>query len=120
MDLVSFIRGIIGIIVLLGIAFLFSNNKRNINWRLVGMGIFIQIVFAIFIIYSEQLRAFFGPLGWPKDIITWLGGAIVSLLGFTMEGAKFVFGRLAVNSGSEFWGSILLFKFYRQLFSFPV
>ncbi len=74
------------------------------------MGVLIQVIFAIFIIYSEQLRSFFRPLGWPKDIIAWLGGAVVSLLGFTMEGAKFVFGRLAVNSGSESLGVYFAFQ----------
>jgi concentrative nucleoside transporter, CNT family len=110
MDFISLLRGIIGMCVLLGIAFLFSNNKKKINWRLVGTGITIQIVFAIFIIYSEQLRHFFGPLGWPKDLITWLGGVIVSLLTFTTEGSKFVFGRLAVNSGQESLGVYFAFQ----------
>ncbi|MGD0339402.1 MAG: nucleoside transporter C-terminal domain-containing protein [Bacteroidota bacterium] len=110
MDFISLIRGLIGMCVILGIAFLFSNNKRKVNWQLVGMGILIQVIFAIFIIYSEQLRSFFRPLGWPKDIIAWLGGAVVSLLGFTMEGAKFVFGRLAVNSGSESLGVYFAFQ----------
>jgi CNT family concentrative nucleoside transporter len=110
MDFISLLRGIVGICVLLGIAFLFSNNKRKINWRLVGTGISIQIVFAIFIIYSEQLRHFFWPLGWPKDAISWLGGAVVRVLGFTMEGATFVFGRLAQNSGPESLGVFFAFQ----------
>ncbi|MEK6571633.1 MAG: nucleoside recognition domain-containing protein, partial [Bacteroidota bacterium] len=110
MNLVGLLRGVIGIVVLLGIAWLFSNNKKRVNWRLVGMGLLIQIVFAIFIIESELLRSFFGPLGWPKALIEWLGGAVVSLLGFTMDGARFVFGRLAVNSGSESLGLFFAFQ----------
>ncbi len=110
MDIDSFIRGIIGVGVILGIAFLFSNNKKRVNWRLVGMGLLIQLVFAIFIIESEPLRSFFTPLGWPKALIEWLGGAIVSLLGFTIEGAKFVFGRLAVNNGPESLGVFFAFQ----------
>ena len=110
MDIISILRGLFGICVLLGIAFLFSNNKRKINWRLVGTGIAIQLVFAIFIIFSEHLRNFFGPLGWPKDAISWLGGAVVRVLGFTMEGAAFVFGRLAQNSGPESLGIFFAFQ----------
>ena len=96
----SLLRGVLGLLILLGIAFLFSNNKRRVNWRLVATGVTMQIIFAIFIIHSESLRGWFFPLGWPKDIINWLGAAIVSLLGFTIQGAQFVFGKLAINSGT--------------------
>ncbi len=111
MDLVfSILRGALGLLILIGIAFLFSNNKRKVNWRLVATGITIQIIFAIFIIHSETLRGWFFPLGWPKDIINWLGAAVVSLLGFTTEGAKFVFGNLAINSGPESLGFYFAFQ----------
>jgi len=110
MTLVSLLRGMLGIVLLLGIAFIFSNNKRRISWRLVGSGLLIQIIFAVLIIHSETLRGFFAPLGWFKDAINWLGGAIVSLLEFTMKGAEFVFGRLAVNSGPQSLGSFFAFQ----------
>ncbi len=107
---VSLLRGIIGLVILLGIAFLFSNNKKRINWKLVATGVTIQVIFAIFIIHSETLRAWFFPLGWPKDVVNWLGGAIVSLLGFTMEGAQFVFGKLASNTAEGNLGVIFAFQ----------
>jgi CNT family concentrative nucleoside transporter len=107
---VSLLRGIGGIVLLLGIAFLFSNNKRRINWKLVSIGIAMQILFAIFIIHADTLRSWFFPLGWPKDIINWLGAAIVSLLNFTMEGAQFVFGNLAKNSGPGSLGNFFAFQ----------
>lgn len=110
MDIISILRGIIGIIVIIGLAFLFSNNKKKVNWRLVGMGLLIQLVFAIFIIKSQYLSGIFAPLGWPKLVIEWLGGAIVSLLNFTTEGAKFVFGRLAINNGQESLGFYFAFQ----------
>lgn len=110
MDIISIFRGILGVIVIIGIAFLFSNNKRRINWRLVGMGLLIQFVFAILIIKSQYLSNIFAPLGWPKLIIEWLGGAIVSLLNFTTEGAKFVFGRLAINNGEQSLGFYFAFQ----------
>ena len=74
------------------------------------MGILIQVVFAVFILYADTLRSWFAPLGWPKALISWLGGAIVSLLGFTTEGSKFVFGRLAVNSGPDSLGVYFAFQ----------
>lgn len=107
---ISIIRGLLGILLLIGVAFLFSNNKRKVNWKLVVTGIAIQIIFAVFIIHSETLRSWFFPLGWPKDVINWLGAAVVSLLGFTTEGAKFVFGKLAINSGSESLGFYFAFQ----------
>jgi CNT family concentrative nucleoside transporter len=107
---ISLVRGTIGISLLLGIAFLFSNNKKKINWKLVVTGVSMQVLFAIFILHSETLRGWFFPLGWVKDIINWLGSAIVALLGFTMEGSKFVFGKLAVNSGAESIGFFFAFQ----------
>lgn len=107
---ISIFRGLLGILLLIGVAFLFSNNKKKVNWRLVATGIAIQIIFAVFIIHSETLRGWFFPLGWPKDVINWLGAAVVSLLGFTTEGAKFVFGKLAINSGLESLGFYFAFQ----------
>jgi CNT family concentrative nucleoside transporter len=106
----SLLRGILGLFLILGIAVLFSNNRRRISWRLVGMGVLIQVVFAVFILYADTLRSWFRPLGWPKVAISWLGGAIVSLLNFTTEGSKFVFGRLAVNSGPDSLGVYFAFQ----------
>jgi CNT family concentrative nucleoside transporter len=110
MNAISLLRGVLGIFLILGIAILCSNNRRRISWRLVGMGILIQVIFAVFILYADTLRSWFSPLGWPKAAISWLGGAIVSLLGFTTEGSKFVFGRLAVNSGPESLGVYFAFQ----------
>lgn len=110
MEIGTIIRGIFGVLILLGIAFLFSNNKRRINYRLVASGLTIQLIFAVLIILHEPLTNFFYPLGIPKLIIDWLGKAVVSLLGFTMEGAKFVFGNLAVNNGPDSLGFFFAFQ----------
>ena len=110
MDFTTIFRGLIGIVFILGIAFAFSNNKRLINWKLVGMGLLIQFIFAILIIHSETLLHIFSPLGWFKDAVNTLGTAVVSLLGFTTEGAKFVFGKLAINSGLESIGFFFAFQ----------
>lgn len=94
-------RGLLGIALILGVAFLFSNNKRKISWRLVGFGLLFQLVFAVFIIHGETFRSWFFMLGWPKDMVTWLGGAFVKLLEFIGEGSKFVFGSLAIAPGMQ-------------------
>ncbi|GAB6281945.1 MAG: nucleoside transporter [Ignavibacterium sp.] len=113
MNFLSLLRGVIGIILILGIAFLISNNKRKINWRLVGGGLLIQIVFAIFVIKGEELRKIFFPLGWVKDILNFISQFFVLILNFTSEGAKFVFGSLAVSPGQE--GSIGMFFAFQVL-----
>jgi len=110
MNMISLLRGVLGLVLIIGIAILFSNNRRRINWRLVFSGILIQVVFAVFILYSDKLCSWFAPLGWPKAAISWLGGAVVSLLSFTTEGSRFVFGRLAVNSGPDSLGVYFAFQ----------
>lgn len=113
MDFTGILRGILGLILLVGIAFLFSNNKKNINWRLVISGIVLQVIFAILILKGDSLGTIFVPLGWPKDFFYWVSGFFVLLLNFTTEGAKFVFGNLAVSPGQD--GSLGMFFAFQVL-----
>jgi len=113
MDLTSLFRGIIGIIIILGIAFLISNNKKKINWRLVLSGLAIQITLAIFIIKGDQLGQFFAPLGWVKEFFRFVSSFFVLILNFTTEGAKFVFGSLGLGPGNE--GSLGVFFAFQVL-----
>lgn len=101
MDVNSVLRGLLGILLLLGIAFLLSNNKSRINWRMVLSGLGIQFVFAMLILKGESMRTFFEPLGWPKDFFEFISYFFVLVLNFTTEGAQFVFGNLALPPGSE-------------------
>jgi CNT family concentrative nucleoside transporter len=100
MTLLSFFQGIIGIGVLLGIAWAFSNNRRRVTWRLVGTGLGLQAVFGTLVIKGTELGAFFAPLGWPKLAFGKIAEAFVIILGFTTEGAKFIFGTLAISPGN--------------------
>lgn len=99
--MISVLRGIIGVLLIVGIAFLFSNNKRKISWRLVGIGLGIQLIFAVFIIHGERMGKWFFLLGWPKILVEWLGSAVIKLLEFIGEGSKFVFGALSLPAGAE-------------------
>jgi CNT family concentrative nucleoside transporter len=83
--------GILGISVLLGIAWLFSNSKKDINWRLVGTGIGLQLVFAVFVILTP----------WGSVIFDAIGSFFVKIINFTFDGAKFVFGALADRATFE-------------------
>lgn len=113
MNIISLIRGIIGLALIIGIAFLISNNKRKINWRLVSSGLIIQITFAILILKGDDLRKIFEPLGWPKDFFRFISSFFVLILNFTTEGAKFVFGNLGLGPGNE--GSLGVFFAFQVL-----
>ena len=105
------LRGILGIILLMGLAFLLSNNKKKINWRLVAGGLTLQVIFAFLILKGEFLRSVFFPLGGVKDFFSWVSYFFVVLLNFTTEGAKFVFGNLAVSPGqTDSMGSFFAFQ----------
>ena len=97
----NIIHGIFGMIGLIGIAWLFSNNKRNVNWNLVARGMVLQIGLGIFIIKGSEMGEFFAPLGWPKWIFSQVSSFFVLLLGYTTEGARFIFGDLALSPGME-------------------
>lgn len=101
MDFTAIFRGMIGILLLVGIAFLFSNNKGKINWRLVVTGLSLQFIFAILIIKGDYFSQYFAPLGWAKLFFTWISGFFVVILNFSTEGAKFIFGNLAISPGNE-------------------
>ena len=76
--------GVIGIVVILGLAFLWSNNRKKINYRLVITGLILQVALAVFILKV--------PVG--QEIFFWLGKAINKLLDFSKAGGLFVFGDL--------------------------
>ena len=113
MEFSSIIRGVLGILLILGIAFLFSNNKRKISWRLVIIGMMMQFILAIFIIHGEHMGSWFFLLGWPKLAVEWLGGAVIQLLVFIGKGSEFVFGSLSYPPGAN--GSLGFFFAFNVL-----
>ena len=76
--------GLFGLAVLVGIAWLFSNNRRAVDWRLVGTGILLQVGFAALVLLVPGGRAVFDSLS----------KGFVRVLGFVGEGSGFVFGSL--------------------------
>ena len=80
--------GLLGIVLILGVAFLMSNNRKAINYRTVGVGLLLQVVLAVFILKTA--------IG--QSIFQWLGDAINTLLGQADKGAIFVFGSLVDRS----------------------
>ncbi|MEX2605681.1 MAG: nucleoside transporter C-terminal domain-containing protein [Gracilimonas sp.] len=107
------LRGIIGMVSILGLAFIFSNNRKNINWRLVGIGIGIQFILAIFILKADVMSAYWAPLGWPMILFQKIASFFVVVLNYTTEGASFIFGRL--GQGPEHADSLGVFFAFQVL-----
>lgn len=82
--LISIPRGMLGMGVLVLIAYLFSSNRKAISWRIVGIGLSIQLVLAISILKIAFVRKGF-------EIV---GKGFVVILDFTREGSTFIFGDL--------------------------
>ncbi|KAA8722591.1 NupC/NupG family nucleoside CNT transporter [Corynebacterium spheniscorum] len=81
-------QGLIGIILIFGVLIAFSSHRRKINWRTLGVGIILQIVFALIVLKWEPG---FHALKATADGIT-------KLIDFTSEGTSFVFGPLFGDS----------------------
>ncbi|HEU0153537.1 MAG TPA: nucleoside transporter C-terminal domain-containing protein [Arenimonas sp.] len=93
----SILFGLFGLSVLLFIAWLFSNNRGAVDWRLVLTGISLQIGFAALVLLV--------PGG--RDVFNWLGDGFVRILSFVGEGSKFIFGNLM---NTETYGFIFAFQ----------
>lgn len=84
----TYIRGFIGIVVLVAIAFLLSRNKKQIDWRLVVAGLALQVLIGVCVLRVPLVR----------DVFDYVGQGVVRFLGFSADGALFLFGDLARNS----------------------
>lgn len=83
--------GLLGIVLILAIAFLLSNNRRAINYRVVGTGLLLQLLLALFILKVPVGQAIFAKIG----------QAITKLLAFSDKGAEFVFGALVKKDSMD-------------------
>ncbi|MFY2763554.1 NupC/NupG family nucleoside CNT transporter [Arenimonas sp. MALMAid1274] len=82
--MIDVLFGLFGLTVLIGIAWLFSNNRGAVDWKLVVTGITLQIAFAALVLLV--------PGG--RDVFNWLGDGFVKILSFVGEGSRFIFGDL--------------------------
>lgn len=109
-NLVSFA----GIFVLVGVAWALSADRRNLNWRVIGWGIGLQLLAALFI--------FVVPAGTRAFLV--VNDAVVKILDSAGAGSRFVFGRLALGPGQvdengvESIGFILAFQAFPTIIFF--
>jgi len=87
LSLMSVIRGIIGMMFLLALTFLFSVDKKNIDWGLVIKGTALQIIIAILVLKVPFVEQGF----------VWLSAKFVDLISFTDEGVEFLFAQMGVG-----------------------
>lgn len=80
-------RGLIGITAFIGLAVLFSSNRRAIPWRLVFTGLGLQILFGYLVLHVEIARR----------IVDAVGMLFVKILDFNTAGAEFLFGALVTD-----------------------
>jgi len=78
----SFWRGTLGMVTLIFIAFLFSSNRRAINWKTVGLGLLFQLIIAVGVL----------KIDFVKSAFEFVGQGFIAILGFTQAGSEFLFG----------------------------
>lgn len=93
-QLTHLVRGIIGLVAFIGIAALFSTNRRAIDWKLVGSGLLLQLAIGLLVLHVYPVRKAFEAMGWVFN----------QVIGFTQEGTGLVFGWLNGIAGGNVQG----------------
>lgn len=103
-----------GIFILIGFAWIFSSDRKNMNWKVIIWGVVLQILIALFI--------FVVPAG--SKLFLFLNNAVIKILDSASAGARFVFGRLALapgqvsQTGETSLGFILAFQAFPTIIFF--
>lgn len=84
---VAILRGLIGIATLLFIAWVFSRNRKSIDWSLVGKGLAFQLVIAVLIL----------KVSFITNLFDWISRGFVKLISFTNYGSDFLMGSFATG-----------------------
>jgi CNT family concentrative nucleoside transporter len=91
-------KGVLGMVVLIVIAFLFSSNRRAVNWKKVGIGLALQLLIAIGVL----------KVGFIQSIFDFIGRIFVEILEYTKAGSTFLFDGLVGDINS--FGYIFAFQ----------
>ena len=97
LSIISLSRGVFGMLFLIFIAYLFSNNRKAIAWKTVGIGLIIQVLIAIGVLKISIV----------KNIFETMGGFFIKVLEFTGEGTKMLLGEFG---NTETYGFIFVFQ----------
>ena len=91
-------RGVLGMFVLIIITFLFSSNRKAIDWKKVGIGLSLQLIIAIGVLKVPFIQSIF----------EFVGGIFISILEYTKAGSKFLFEGLVADMNT--FGYIFAFQ----------
>ena len=107
----STVQSLIGVVLLLGLAWLLSSDRKNVPWRIIAWGLGLQMLFAVLVLKPPPGR-------WLFDQLNTL---VITLLGYTNDGSRFIFGSLldtslpVVQSGESVGAAQLGFIFAFQV-----
>ncbi len=90
--------GVLGLLTMLALAWIFSTNRRAIRWRTVFWGLGLQILFAFIVL----------DFSWGQKVLAVAGSAVTQLLSYAFVGSTFDFGELGKQHSS--FGSIFAFQ----------
>ena len=96
--IIELLRGLLGMVVLLGICYFFSTNRKKISWKLVGVGMVMQIVIAILLLKVPFVNKAFD----------WIAEMFAKVLQFSEAGAAFLFADLVTKTDT--YGYIFAFQ----------
>ena len=107
--MIDIVKGILGLVVVIGVAYLFSSDRKRIDWKLVGGGLLLQILFALAVLYVPFVGSFFQILG----------KVFIKLMDFTGVGLSFLLGPYAskANGFSFLLHSLPIVIFFSALVS---
>jgi concentrative nucleoside transporter, CNT family len=91
-------RGVLGMFSLLIIAFLFSSNRKAIDWKKVGIGVSLQLLIAIGVLKVEFIQ----------KIFEFIGGIFIEILQYTKAGSQFLFAGMVADMNT--FGYIFAFQ----------
>lgn len=80
----SILRGMLGMVCLIGIAYLFSANRKAIRWKTVGIGLGLQFLLALGVL----------QLVWVQNFFSVIGQLFLNILDYTLAGSQFLLGNL--------------------------
>ena len=87
-SLESLLRGILGIVTVLAVAYALSYDRKRIDWKLIGGGLIMQVIFALAVLY----------IPFVGTVLEWMGKAFIKLMDFTQAGVGFLLGPYATKS----------------------
>lgn len=91
-SVLSLLRGILGVLVILGVCYAISFNRKRIDWKLVGGGLFLQLILALAVLYIPYVG----------NLFEWAGKVFLKVMDFTQDGIHFLIGPYADKKTNGF------------------